>query len=315
MADKPDEIKKLEEELERLIEEKLRLKKELEKAVKPPAAPPTAPPTAAPPAPAAPKTEAQEEIEETLKGLLPPWVDVVTTVKGSLITVKLIPKEEYRDYFEVFEPLVFETAMPPKPDRTLPRKEYEKARRAYRTAIKDIVNIVTSKFESEYVRPPVVLSLESLTIRMGRPRAIALFAYMCQKGSPYHCNYLYNYFSTLIGRILQTWDETERRFLADYMRHAGFKVLPDILTKYPAELLSDVEREHISAILKSTLKKVLSKYAPIYETKKPEELPDSAIKKTWEVIRETLKTPEENWFPSEMDETPFETLKSKLEEL
>jgi len=231
---------------------------------------------------------------------LPYFVTYEIIERDGILRVRITPKPGYEYKFEVATPFEYEIVAPP--------PEWEKERKKeWKKAVSEVGGIILDRFYISRVKAPHIINLEILTRKLGdRERALEIFAYLCQKGSPYHSSFLYGYLYNLIcgpGKILDVTDESERRYLADYVVAAGFKKLADILAKLDVGKLTRDQKEKIKRAVRYGLKEVLSKYAPVYES--PEDLSESDREKAFKVMNEACKLPEYKWEPSEFDETPI----------
>ena len=230
------------------------------------------------------------EIEVAL-AFLKKYANIETTITDRTVTIVITPKKEYEFLFLTTEPFKYQT--------TLTKKELEDMRKT----VKAIATIVLDRFMMNYPKLPFILDFEMLVRRTGRPRAIEIFMYLCQKGSPYHCGFLYSYLNQLVEKVLDTEDRSERAYLTEYINAAGFKNLAKILAELDIDKLNEREKEMIKEAVKYGLREVLSKYATVYE--KPTDMPETAIKKSWSIVFEACKEPDFMLFPQPVDETPI----------
>ena len=202
--------------------------------------------------------------------------------------IEIIPKKEYlykfvRPKFETF--MIFEEKSP---------KEMEEE---YKLA----VEVISRKVEEAFMKVPIVMSLESLARRMGRHRALEVYSYLCQRGSPFHCSYLYNYLVGLIPKIIKEYDKSIRGFLADYVYSTGFRKFSEILKNInPAEFDRDTV-ERLLERIKYELKEILGRYAFVAD--KPDDLLPSDIEETWKIANEACKIPEYKLIGKPYDES------------
>jgi len=237
------------------------------------------------------KGERDREIEELLRQSLPNFVEVTAYRRDGILTVIIKPIQGYEYKFDLTEPFTYETAEP--------RSQKE---------IKEVVEIVLDKFYMNYPKLPIIIDFELLARRtLDRVRAVELFMYLCQRGSPFHCSFLYNYLMDLIGRaedgILFIEDPSERKYMTMYLEGAGFKMLAKILTTLDVAKLDQRQREMLKDAISSGLREVFSRYAPVYTS--PVDLTPGDIKRSWQVADEACKLQPFEWYPVDVDETPI----------
>lgn len=282
---KPEEVKKIEEEFERKKKELEELEKKLKETIEK-------------------KKEVTKKVEEKrgerivaleqiFKGVLGKYASVDARLKGKTLTIKITPNPEYDFLFELTTPFKYETA--------LSKSEIEHLQELYG----DLFRLAYERFMMTHPKAPFIISMESISGRVGRPRAVEIFMKLCQMGSPYHCSFMYDYIvNTLLRQALELPDMSERKYLMDYLKYAGFKILPGFVTKLNVEELSSEDIDRIHRELSYAVKDVLSNYARVYESPDPNIISDEDVKKTWEVIYEACKMPERKLVPNRVDETP-----------
>jgi len=256
------------------------------------------------------KKEAEKKVEkvkgrrvkyiEDALGFLKKFVDVEAYLSDRTLTVVLKPKEEYSFLFTTTEPFKYVTKLTKEEVSNLEKTS------------KMIAALVLDKFTMNYPKLPFIIDFEMLVRRVGRPRAVEIFAYLCQKGSPYHCSFLYNYVMKLVNEIfsLSGEDKSQAKYLARYIESAGFKKLAKILEEIDVEDLDSREKSMILEAIRHGLREIFSRCANVYE--KPSDMPENAVEKSWEVIYEACKEPEYVMFPEPIDETPILRALSKI---
>ena len=224
-----------------------------------------------------------KDIENVLAPRMP-FAEVAAFEKGGLLTVVIKPKKGYEYKFDVTEPFVYETEAP-----------------RSRGDIKTIIDIVLYEWYMNYPKPPVIFNFENLAAKvLDRVRAIEIFMYLCQEGSPFHCSFLSAYLDKLIDEALKTEDKVERKYMTQYLRGARLNRLADILTELDVTEISEREKEIIREAASSAIREILSSYAPVY---RPDHFPESAREKTWEIANEACKKDSYEWLPADVDES------------
>jgi hypothetical protein len=275
----PDEkeIEEIERELAKLIEEEKKKKKEEEVKKE---------------VPVVRMSREERDIYEKIIQALPRWVDVEVSFKGDVLRFTITPTEEGKKYFEIPEPLVITI------------EEMPTEGPSYKKRVMDAILYTLSQFTGR-LKLPAVIEFEMLARQVGRKRAIELFTYLCQQGSAYHCSFLNYYLCDLITKtegVLNLDDASERAFLADYVRSAGFDNLADILTDLDVGKLSAGERARIGTAVCEGIKRVLGEHATVYPS--PDTLSEDALTKSWKVIDEAVEKPSYEWYPTPVDEAP-----------
>jgi len=200
--------------------------------------------------------------------------------------VKITPKKDFE--YKFMRPK-FKTSITfeEKPDERIMEREYRQG-----------VSLIVNRFETNYAKIPLVIDFETLVQRIGRPRAVEVFSHLCQKGSPYHCSFLFNYIMKLVEDILDEPDKSIRGYLANYIHFAGFRKLFDILTKIePAE----IDKVGFKERVRYCIREILNCYACVYD--KPDDLAEDDIEKSWEVVNESCKIPEFKLIAQPYDES------------
>jgi len=200
--------------------------------------------------------------------------------------VEITPKKDFE--YKFMRPK-FKTSITfeEKPDERIMEKEYRQG-----------VSLIVNRFETNYAKIPLVIDFETLVQRIGRPRAVEVFSHLCQKGSPYHCSFLFNYIMKLVEDILDEPDKSIRGYLANYIYSAGFRKLFDILTKIEPAAIDKVGFEER---VKYCIREILNRYAYVYE--KPDDLAGDDIERSWEVVNESCKIPEFKLIAQPYDES------------
>jgi len=218
---------------------------------------------------------------------------IEAVLKDNELIVTMIPKKEYEFLFERTTPFIYKTIL----------TEAEKYK--LKDYIPKICAVVLDRFYREYPKTPFILDFETLARRAGRPRAIEIFMYLAQKGSPFHASFMCKYLTELVSKTVETDDESERKFMAEYLRAAKLNKLADFLT---VTWIPPDKRTMVVEAVKDGLKKILSNYAQVYEY--PDDLSPEDVKKSWDIVFQACREPEFAMFPKEVDETPiFENLK------
>ncbi len=253
-----------------------------------------------------------EDMEEDLRGMLPPFVDVAVLKKDRMLRIEVSPKEGFEQRFSIFKPLSLEirsheAQSPVRPEMTV--KERAKARKKQREIYSDILNMVSGKLAS-YLKPPAIIDFEELVIALkNRYRAVEVFSYLCQANSPYQCNFLFSYLMQLVRKSCLPENIDSVPHFATYLEVAGFAKTAYIIREFVSEELPETTLAPFSSMIEYGLKQIFSSYATIYPS--PEDMSEEDIKESWYIIDRVCPIPEYKYFPSTYDENPIlEALKT-----
>lgn len=256
--------------------------------------------------------EHHEDMEEDLRGMLPPFVDVSVLKKDRMLRIVMSPKEGFEDRFSIFKPLSLEirsheAQSPVHPDMTT--KEKAKARKKQREIYNDILRIASTKFAG-YLKPAAIIDFEELvTTVKNRYRAVEIFSYLCQANSPYHCNFLFGYLMELVRKSCRPGNLDAVPHFSTYLEVAGFPKTGYIIREYITEELSEATLDPLSAMIEHGLREIFSSYATIYLSSM--DMPEEDIRESWYIIDRVCHIPEYKYFPSVYDEDPvLDALKS-----
>jgi len=216
------------------------------------------------------------KIEERVRKALPPFVDVEAYEIDDYIRIIVKPKPEYKHVHEVTEPLEVEGR----------RKELSK-----------LIEFIRVKYFNTYIKPIYIFSFNELAARVaGAANAAKIVSYLCQKGSSPHCSILYRYINEIVRKIV-----SGRLSRAETIRKAGFPRLADLLEEAVEVGITPEEAEAIEDVVRYELKRILEKYARVYES--PMDVPESEIRRMYKILEEAAKEPDYMWRPEPYDES------------
>lgn len=247
-------------------------------------------------------------LEQAIKNALGDIVkDVTATVVDRKLKIVIYPNEKYADCLETTAPMEYTT--------TLTRAEQQDLINEETSIIRRIVEVVLDRFMMNYMKLQLLsaFGVEPTARRISRPRALQIFAYLCQKGSALHCTGLYNAVAHLVREAVNEEDKSMRKYFTDNIKKAGFSKLADFLNDFnPADFYSE-QLDDIAEVLKNTLREVISKYGRIvYDV---DALPSDEIEKTKRILMESCKEPDYLMMPQPFDETPIFNALRRLSEV
>lgn len=245
-----------------------------------------------------------EDMEEDLRGRLPPFVDVSVFKKDRMLRIVVSPKEEFEARFSIFKPLSLEVKSheaqsPVRPEMSV--KERAKARKKQREVYSDILRMVSTDL-ARYLKPPAIIDFEELIpVVKSRHRAVEVFSYLCQANSPYHCNFLFSYLMQLVSKSCLPENIDSVPHFAAYLEVAGFPKTAYIIREFISEELPETILGPFPSMIEYGLKQIFSSYATIYLS--PMDMPEEDIKESWYIIDRVCPIPEYKYFPTTYNET------------
>jgi len=235
-------------------------------------------------------------IEQAIKRRLGDIVKKVDAkVVGRELVVVIYPNEKYRDCLEILEPMKYSTM--------LTRKEYEDLMKERPGIVRKITEIIVDKFMMGYFKPQLLstFGVEITARKVGRARALEMFAWMCQQGSIFHCTALYNAISHLIGEAVSEEDRSLKSYFIDYIRKAGFPLTAEFIDKLNPMEYSFEELDMIEDAIKQGVKEAISQYGRIaYDASA---LSSEEISKVKQVVNEACKRMDFELKPKPFDES------------
>ena len=235
-------------------------------------------------------------IEQAIKARLGDIVKKVDAkVVGRELIVVIYPNEKYRDCLEILEPMKYSTV--------LTRKEYEDLMKERPGIVRKITEIIVDKFMMGYFKPQLLTTfgVEITARKVGRARALEMFAWMCQQGSIFHCTALYNAISHLIGEAVSEEDRSLKSYFIDYIRKAGFPLTAEFIDKLNPMEYSFEELDMIEDAIKQGVKEAISRYGRIvYDASA---LSSEEISKVKRVVNEACKKMDFELKPKPFDES------------
>ena len=235
-------------------------------------------------------------IEQAIKRRLGDIVKKVDAkVVGRELVVVIYPNEKYRDCLEILEPMKYSTM--------LTRKEYEDLMKERPGIVRKITEIIVDKFMMGYFKPQLLstFGVEITARKVGRARALEMFAWMCQQGSIFHCTALYNAISHLIGEAVSEEDRSLKSYFIDYIRKAGFPLTAEFIDKLNPMEYSFEELDMIEDAIKQGVKEAISRYGRIaYDVST---LSSEEISKVKRVVNEACKRMDFELKPKPFDES------------
>ena len=258
-----------------------------------------------------------EELKRRISPNLLRTDTVTADVRDTTLVVEVRPKEGWEFRWMKDGPLVY--------TRTLRSLEVEainkypggprELRNLARAILKDVVDIVLTKYYGEYLKPMYIFNERMLASRVGGPTtARTLMANLAKMGSPWHASFLAYAIPDLVRKWRTVTDPKVRYYMIEGLSDIGFPTLEEILLAIdPMEIPYNEMLEFVSLVSEG-VKDVLSQYARVYES--PDHLTDEDIRKTLELCDELAKKSEREWFkPVTFDESPLLTILTRNRDL